>query len=915
MTSADSERPDPDQLLARLQSEERVGKRGRLKVYLGASPGVGKTFAMLSAAQRLAAQGIDVVVGLVETHGRAETQVLVRGLVTLPRRVSDYRGTTLTEFDLDAALVRKPAVLLLDELAHTNAPGSRYEKRWQDVRALLDAGIDVHTTLNVQHIESLNDVVARVTGVQVRETVPDFVVDEADEVEVIDLAPDVLLERLRAGKVYVPDAARAAVDAFFRKGNLSALRELALRTTAQLVDRRRRQERQAQGGRRLRGSSDRALVCVGPSPLSARLVRAAHRMAAVTRSELFAVFVATPGAGRPLSATDRDRVLENMRLAESLGARTATIESHDAARAVVDFAVAHDVSRIVVGKTGRSRLHELLFGSFTMDVIRQSRDIDVYVIRGEAEGETAARVPTDEAVAPPSRIEWGKWSSALAYTACSVALAWLLFAPPDLSAEALLLILGVVVTALRCGRWPSLLASLLSALAFNFLFIEPRHTFSVTEPSYLFAFGAMVLVGLTLSSLVAEVRERAEAAREREAEGTALHSLTRELADAQTVEEIGRITLAHVRDLVRADLAMLVAARGGVLDIGSLVGVVGDTDWLGQDEFAVARWCHDHGKAAGTGTRNLPGTRALFLPLLSRRGKEAVVGVHLGPGRAPLTPKQRLLFDTFLEQAALAFERVALAEERQRARQEAENERLRSTLLASVSHDLRTPLTTITGAASSLVDAAAQHSEATRHELAASILGQANRLNDLIANLMFATRLESGNVQLRREWTSVEEVVGTALRRAPLRQHRVAVDIAARLPLVDADPVLLEQAVYNLLENAARHTPEGTLVEVRAWTQDAAIVIEVADEGPGIRPAEQSRLFRRFERGSGSAGMGLGLAISEGIVKAHGGRAWAEPGRRRGAAFRLMLPLPPAQPRVPDEAESMAPRTREEGRP
>ncbi len=899
MPSADPERPDPDQMLARVKSEEARSRRGKLNIWFGASPGVGKTFAMLSKAHRLKAQGLDVVVGLVETHGRAETQLLTREIERLPLRMVEYRGTILTEFDLDAALTRKPAIILVDELAHTNAPGSRYKKRWQDVRALLDAGISVHTTLNVQHIESLNDIVNRVTGVQVRETVPDSVLDEADEVEVVDLPPDALLERLHAGKVYIPEAARVAVDSYFKKGNLSALRELALRKAAQLVDQRRREERQAQGGgRRLRTTSERVLVCVGPSPLSARLVRAAHRMTAVVRGELFAVFVASPGSGG-LSLAARERVLQNLGLAEALGARTATIEGRDAASAIVDFAATHEVSRIVVGKTGRSRLHEALFGSFTMKVIRASRENDVYVIHDEPEGDAPELLDLARETTRRNSGVWRPYAVAFVTTSVSVLLAALLFEPPDLSTEAMVLSLGVVVTALQCGRWPSLAAALLSALVFNFLFVEPRFTFEIAEPSYMIAFAVMATVGVSLTSLVAAVRERADAARGREGEATVLHSLTRELAEAATVEDIGRIVVAHVRDLAPADLALFVAEPGEPVAVASLVATHGQTDWIEANVLAVARWCQDHGKAAGAGTTNLPGTRALFVPLLSRRGTEGVLGLQQRRAGVALLPKQRMLVDTFAEQAALAIERVSLAAERERARREAEIERLRSTLLASVSHDLRTPLTTITGAASSLVDEAAVHSEAGRRELATSILIQANRLNDLIANLMFATRLESKEVDLRRQWTSIEEVVGSALRRAPLSQHRVVTHIDPVLPLIDADPVLLEQALFNLIENAARHTPDGTLVDVRAWLQDGDVFVEVSDEGPGIQEQQRGSLFGRFVRGKHSVGMGLGLAICEGIVRAHGGRAWIEPGRARGVAFRVRLPVPAAQPEVP----------------
>src|SRR5262245_48656473 len=900
------DRPDPDQLLLRVLDTQARASRGRLKVYFGASPGVGKTFAMLSAARRLRGQGTDVVVGLVETHGRSETAELLRDLEQLPRRRVDYRGIALHEFDLDAALLRKPAVLIVDELAHTNAPGSRYDKRWQDVQALLDARIDVHTTLNVQHVESLNDIVARITGVQVRETVPDAMLYDADEVEVVDLAPDALLERLRGGKVYVAEAVRPALESFFQRSNLAALRELALRTTAQVVDRRRREDRQLAGARRVSLANERVLVCVGPSPFSARLVRAAHRMTAVIRGELFGVFVAPP-PGRRLAAADRERVLQNLRVAETLGARVTSIEGSDPAAAVVAFARTLEISRIVIGKTRRSRLYELLFGSFTMDVIRHSGDIDVYVIHDDAEADPAPR-PVAQWSRPGWRPDWRGHAGAVLWTAIAVAVAGLLFEPPDMSVEAMVIILGVVVTAQRHGRWPAVVASVLGSLAFDFFFLEPRFTFTVADPAYLFAFGVMLAVGLVVGSLVVQVRERADAAREHEAEVTVLRSFARELADAETVEDIGRTTVAHLRGIVRADLAVLVATPGEAVGLPGVVATHGPTDWLGPSELAIARWCWDHGTAAGLGTNNLPGTGVLFVPLRSSRGKEGVLGLHPhAAGDAPDT-KRRLLLDTFAEQASLAFERLALADERQRAHNEAAAERLRSTLLASVSHDLRTPLATITGSASSLLDDASTD-PAVRKELLHGIATEAHRLNELIANLVFATQLQDGRTTLRLQWTSVEEIVGAALRRARdvLQQHDVAVAVAADLPLLQADPVLLEQAVYLLLDNAARHTPPGTHVRVAASALGSLLAIDVADDGPGIPEHMRARIFQRFERGEGSTGMGLGLPICAAILAAHGGTATLLPSAGRGATFRLTLPVPSEQPRVPQSDDGAEP--------
>jgi two-component system sensor histidine kinase KdpD len=538
-------------------------------------------------------------------------------------------------------------------------------------------------------------------------------------------------------------------------------------------------------------------------------------------------------------------------------------------------------------------------------VIRKSGDIDVHVIRVD-DGDAP---PVRTAQAPPAplrhEVHLRPYLDALGYTAAATAAAWALFTPPDLSTEAMIQLLGVVLAALRCGTGPSILSAILSALAFNFLFTEPRFSFRIDDPSYLVACGAMLLVGLAISTLVNRVRERAAAVQEHERESLALYSLTRELADAHTDADIARVTLAHLRDAIAGDLAFMVPVGPEAISAAGVLASYGLPDWLGPNEFGVARWCWLHGQPAGEGTTNLPGSAGLFLPLAARQGRNGVLAVRRAAGRPPISSKQRLLLETFAEQAALALERVRMADERQRARQEAETERLRSTLLASVSHDLRTPLAAITGAASSLADGSARLSEATRRELVGGILEQTRRLNDLIANLVFATRLESGSIELRKEWTSIEEVIGAALRRAhePLRDHQVRVHVPPSLPLVQADPVLIEQGLYLLFENAASHTPKGSDVDVRAWAQDGSLLIEVSDNGPGIPEAERARVFRRFVRRPGSAGMGLGLPICEGIFMAHGGRAWAVGGRERGAAFRVLLPLPAAQPPRPTEAE------------
>ncbi|MBL9078828.1 MAG: sensor histidine kinase KdpD [Planctomycetes bacterium] len=897
MESAEPDRPDPDRLLAQVQHEEERNRRGRLKIYLGAAPGVGKTFAMLSAARRRVAQGLETVVGCVETHGRSETAALLQGLEVLPRRAIEYRGTQLAEFDLDAALRRRPALLLVDELAHTNAPGTRFPKRWQDIAALLDAGIDVETTLNVQHVESLNDVFAQISGIRVRETVPDHVLDRAAEVVLVDLPPDVLLERLRGGKVYLPEVVPSAVERFFKKDNLTALRELALRRTAQWVDDQLRTLRRAQGVQRIWGTGDRILVAVGPSPLSARLVRAAHRTAVGLRAEWFAVFVDDPAVA--LGAAQRERVSAHLRLAESLGARTATIEGRDAAGAVIAFAREHDVARIVVGKSGRPRWRELLFGSFPLDVIRRSGDIDVHVVRS-AETAGAPDVP-----APAGRRgQWSTWreiAEAAVVVLGFVGAALLAYDPGDLSTEAMLLVLGTVVVALRCGRAAAVAAAVANALAFNLLFTEPRFTFAIADPGYVVAFVTMLVIGLVVTSLVSLVRERSASAQRRERESAVLYSLVRELSEAASEDEVGRTAVAHLRDLVPGELVWLVPAVGKDLDAGSVLASHGVPDWLGDADFAVARWSFDRGLVAGAGTDRLADSAGLFVPVAGRHGRVGVLAVRAAVAPVVLAPKTYQLVATCAEQAALAIERLRLRARQLDDQRVAETERLRSTLLASVSHDLRTPLSTITGCASSLLDPALALAPAARTALLEGILQEATRLNDLIANLVFATRLEAGAVALRREWTSVEEVVGSALRRAKpqLAERPVDVAVAAGLPLVQADPVLLEQALFLLLDNAAQHTPAGTRVQVRAGTRDGTLWVEVADDGPGVAPGQRDRAFERFARGPASAGMGLGLAICAAIAKAHGGSVALLAERPRGATFRLQLPVPEHQPQPP----------------
>ena len=887
-------RPDPDQLLERVRADEARQARGKLKIFFGAAAGVGKTYAMLEAARARKAAGVDVVIGWVETHGRADTEALLPGQERLPPRTVEYRGASLHEFDLDAALARRPALILVDELAHTNAPGSRHAKRWQDVTELIAAGIDVYSTLNVQHLESLNDVVARVTGVPTRETVPDSTIEAADEVELIDLPPDDLIQRLRDGKVYVPEQAGEAVQRFFRKGNLIALRELALRTTAARVDAQMEVYRRDHAVPGTWPVAERILVCVSPSPLATRVVRAARRMAAGLRAEWVVVNVETPGNAR-LSEADRDRVVQTFRLAEQLGAETTTLTGHDVSAEVLTYARQRNVTRIVLGKPARPRWREALFGSVVNELVRQSGDIDVYVITGEREGTPPAAV---ERPAPPT--DWRGHGQAVGIAALSTAVAWLMlpyFAPANLI---MVYLLGTVLAAARLGRGPAILASVLSVAAFDFFFVPPYLTFAVSDTQYFVTFGVMLLVAIVISTLTARIRDQAQAARQRERRTALLYSMTRDLVSQQGLDELLQAAARHIAEVFGRPVAVLLpdaegrlVRRGGDLILGAEDG----------SELAVARWVQEHGQIAGRGSATLPGARALYLPLRAGRGTVGVLGIEPLSDHALAIPEQLHLLETFAAQTALAIERVGLVEEAQQARVQSETERLRNSLLSAVSHDLRTPLATITGSASALVEQEAQLDASARRELAQAIQEEADRLNRLVHNLLEMTRLESGGIRVRKDWHPLEEVVGSALARVEkhLGERRVDISLSPNLPLVPLDPLLIEQVLINLLDNAVKYTPEASPVEISASVEDAAVRVTVADRGPGFAPGEEARIFEKFYRGHDAGartGAGLGLAIARGIVEAHGGRITAESRPGGGAVFRFSLPLAAEPPEV-----------------
>jgi two-component system sensor histidine kinase KdpD len=890
-------RPDPDALLRRVHDEETRRLQGKLKIFFGANPGVGKTYAMLEAAHEQRRDGVDVVIGVVETHGRVETEALVEGLEVLPRRPVEYRGTVLQEFDLDRALARRPSVILVDELAHTNAPGLRHAKRWQDMQELLSAGITVYTTVNVQHVESLNDTVAQITGVRVRETVPDSMLERADDVELIDLPPDDLLQRLRDGKVYVPEQIQHAIRNFFAKGNLIALREMALRRTAERVDQQMEVYRRDHAVIRTWPAAETIMVCVNMKPRGPRLVRAARQMAAGLHAKWIAVYVQIPRHLRAPQA-DRDRLVQTMRLAEQLGAEAVTLTGENVTQELLSYARSRNATKIIVGKPVRSWWREWVFGSVVSDLVHKSGDIDIYVITGEAgEGErlVARHLPRADNRA-------GYISAAGAILAAT-AVAWLMFpyfAPANLI---MVYLIAVIFVAVRVGRGPSILASILSVATFDFFFVPPYFSFAVSDIQYLLTFAVMLVVALVISSLAVRIREQAELSRYRERRTGVLYDMSRDLATHRGTAMLAQLSAKHLREVFNGQVAIFLADEEKRVRLQRGEELYFELD---PKEAGVAQWAFDHHQRAGLGTDTLPGCTALYLPLVGAGGPIGVVAVRPKESALLVDPEQLHLLESLVNQVALALERARLSEEAQQAHVRVETERMRNAILSSVSHDLRTPLATITGAASSLINDQGAMKDTDRLELSRSIYREAERLDRLLKNLLDMMRIEAGAVQLNKEWHSLDEIVGSALERLAdrLSKHVVKATLPPDLPMVRVDGVLFEQVLINLLDNAAKYASAGSVIDLSASAGDHDIIVDVADRGPGIPAGEERRIFDKFYRAQPAregGGVGLGLTICRGIVEAHGGRIWAENRTGGGAVFRFAVPLPAEQPPVPAE--------------
>ncbi len=886
----DEKRPNPDALLALVQKEERQHAGGKLKVFLGAAPGVGKTYTMLEAAIAKRATGLDVVAGIIETHGRKETQELLEGLEALPRRTLDYQGRQLQEFDLDGALARRPALILVDELAHTNALGSRHAKRWQDVKELLGRGIDVYTTLNIQHLESLNDIIAQITGIVVRETVPDAILEEAESVELVDLPPDELLKRLQEGKVYVPEQAEWAMQNFFRQSNLTALRELALRTTAEQVNAQVLSFREGQAVQETWPTKDLLLVCIGPGPGAARLLRSTRRMAARLRSPWLAVHVETPAILR-LPEADRARIVRHLRLAEQLGGEALTLSGQDVAEEILNLARARNVTRIIVGKSSRY-WRERFTRTLLERLLHDSGGIDILATRGGDRGDDSGATPLRFV---PTLKRTSPWRYYL-YSVLGVALATLLCVPMQYYFAPSNLIMVYLLAVLAVSRWgrrgPSILATTLSVVAFDVFFVQPYLSFAVSDTQYLLTFTVMLVVGLVISQLTVRSREQADYARLRERRMAAMHALSRQLASSRGVEKLLEITVKHIAEVFDSQVVALLPDPQGRLIVraGYRANFAMDAK-----EQSVAQWVYDLGQMAGLGTQTLPFVDAVYVPLLGSKGPVGALRVRPTDPQLLIIPDQLHLLEAFASQTALALEVDRLQEEARKAHVQIESERLRNSLLSSVSHDLRTPLAAIIGSASSLIELGTALDPSVSRELAQNIYSEAERLSRLVNNLLQATRLEAG-MDLRKEPRALEEVVGVALRRLAkaLSDRSVVADLPPDLPMVPMDDILLEQVMVNLLDNAGRYTPAGSPIEIRSSVQDGSLLLEVADSGPGLAPEDIDKVFEKFYRGQSygrRGGAGLGLAICRGIVEAHGGRIWAENRPGGGAVFRFTLPL------------------------
>jgi two-component system sensor histidine kinase KdpD len=878
-------RPDPEKLLKRIQEKEKQEQRGKLKIYLGAAPGVGKTHTMLEDAFDKRSQGLDVVVGIVETHSRSEIEFLLEDFEIIPRQQIEYHGQQLTEFDIDAVLKRNPAIVLIDEMAHTNVPGLRHAKRWQDIKEILDRGIDVYTTLNVQHIESLNDVVSQIIHTKVNETVPDSMLEMASSIELVDLPPEDLLKRLQEGKVYIPAQAAIAKDHFFLEGNLTALRELALRVTAERVSKQVLLYRQGLGIKYIWPTKEKLLVCISHKSSSGKLIRVARRLANRLGAEWIAVHVDTPRL--QLSEEQRNDAIENLRLAEKLGAQTRILTGSSVVKEIMAYAREQNVTEIIVWKKIRSRWRDLFFPSVTDEIVRKSGEIDVYVV-------TSERSSPSTASTSPIKTDFSLQSylKSIAIVAGATIISLILSPYIDTNNIFMIYLLAVTLIAAFGKTIPSILASVLSVLAFNFFFIPPYYQFTVNNFQYLFTFFAMLVTTLTISNLTILNRRQTEKARQREKYTAALHTLSRALASTRGTDKLLTTAVNFIADAFNSEVMALLPEKNQL----AIKAKHSKERHLNDKELSVAAWVYDLGQIAGLGTDTLPFSSALYLPLHASLGSIGVLRVKPNTEKSLFSPEQMHLLEACANQVALAIEVDRLHDESQQSEFKTETEHVRNKLLQSVSHSLRTPLIASMGAADTLMEMGSQLDKQKTKALVNEIHLELEQLNRLINNLLQITYLEAESIKLQKQYHSLHEVIATVIKDDVIqrKQRTIILHIPADLPPIPFDNTLIKEVLLNLIENAINFTPTETPIEISADIDNDKVVISIEDNGPGIMPDEVNRLFEKFYRGrmlTSKRGLGLGLAICRNIVDAHGGTIWAENRKEGGAAFRFTLPL------------------------
>jgi two-component system sensor histidine kinase KdpD len=884
-TNGDEIRPSPEAMLKLAQAEEVSEELGKLKIFLGYAAGVGKTYAMLEASRQRKKDGRDVVVGYVESHGRSETDALLDGLERLPRKEVNYLGVSLPEMDIDAILDRRPQIVLVDELAHTNAPGSRHEKRWQDVEEILSFGIDVYTTVNIQHFESLNDVVAQITSITVRETVPDSLLDHAFEIKLIDISPEDLIQRLHEGKIYIPDQAAKAIEKFFRPGNLMALRELSMRRAAARVDDQMRAYMETQSIAGPWSTAERLLVCISGSPYSEKLIRAACRLAEELKAQWYTVYIETPSIGKHVRE-NRESVWRDLRLAESLGAQVATVTATNVPDATLEYAVKHNVTKIVVGKPTKPHWRDILRPPIVDQIIRLSGAIDVVVVSFAPE---VSKVRTAMVkMRQPFQVR-GYASSLVLVLAATLACELL---QPILNQTNMVMVylLAVVLASMRLGRKPAILTSFLGVLAFDFFFVPPRFSFSVADSQYLMTFLGLFVVGVVISTLVSRTRERAEVMRTREVQTASLYYLSRDLSAAADISSVMKAVIGNAEEALNAQVVLLMPEGERLEIMAASEGLL-----LDIKELAVADWAFRNRHPAGQGTDTLVSADLLYLPLQTPANVLGVMGVRLANKPDYRSTESRRLLDAFVTQASMAMERIRFSRQAEQAQILQARENLERALLNSISHDLRTPLASVTGVLTSLRDEGEQFSSQARRELLDNACGEAERLNRFVGNLLDMTRIEAGAVRLKLEPCDVQDLVGCALAALEphIRSRHVSFKMFPVMPLVPMDLVLMTQVLVNLIDNAMKYSPTDSDIELTANVDDTWLTFIVADNGPGIPEHDLNRVFDKFYRipvPEGAGGTGLGLSICKGIVEAHGGRIKA--GNRNGGGLEIVIQLP-----------------------